>query len=143
MYEMLNIEFYSEHRLLITRPDGVIDDHCARDLLHFLLALEEVAEPFNRVTDMTHATDISLSTAGIQEYAETRLQNITHLAPYRGAIIALTPDSQAMGNLFATLVKGSKIEVKVFPNASSAAEWLGVPEAIVRAQGSSPSQRVH
>jgi hypothetical protein len=136
MYEALNIEFNSEHRLFITQPEGAVDDHSARELLHFLLALEEVAEPFNRVADLSHATDISLSTTAIREYAERRLQNLADIAPFRAAIITPSPESAAAGNLYATLMKGSKVEVGVFPNTSSAAEWLGVPEAAVRAQPS-------
>jgi hypothetical protein len=134
MYEALNIEFHSEHRLVITRPEGVVDDDCVRALLRFLLALEEVAEPFNRVADLTYATDISLSTPGIQEYAERRRQNLADLAPFRAVIIAPNPDSQAAGHLYATLMKGSKVEVGVFPDASAAAKWLGVPEAGLRGQ---------
>src|SRR5262245_43802775 len=119
MYEALNIEFDSERRLVITRLQGVADDDSARELLNFLLALEEAAGPFDRVADMTLATDISLSTAAIQEYAKRRLQNLAHLSPFRAAIIAPGPDSQAAGHLYATLMKGSKVEVGVFPDASS------------------------
>src|SRR5262245_16637251 len=133
MYETLNIEFQSEHRLLTCRPE-VLDDYSAREVLHFLLAFEAVAEPFNRLADLTHAIDKSVSTAAIQEYAETRLNNLAHLAPFRAAILAGSPDSEAAGNLYATLMKGSKVEVGVFRNTSSAAEWLGVPETAVRAQ---------
>ena len=128
MYEALNIEFKSEHRLVISRPRGVADDRSARALLDFLLALEEVAEPFNRVADMTLATEFFISTAAIKEYAERRRQNLDHLAPFRAAIIAPSPDSQAAGHLYATLMKGSKVDVGVFPDAASAAQWLGVPE---------------
>jgi hypothetical protein len=132
MYETLHIEFQSEHRLFICRPE-VVDDCSAREVLHFLLALEEVAEPFDRLADLTHATEISLSSAAIRDYAETRLNNLTHLAPFRAAILTGCFDSEATGNLYATLMKGSKVEVCVFRNTSSAAEWLGVPEAAVRA----------
>ena len=138
MYDALNIEFNSEHRLLITRPQGVLDDYSARDLLHFLLALEEVAEPFNRIADLTLATEISISTAAILEYAERRLQNLAHLAPFRVAIIATSPDSQAAAHLYATLMKGSKVAVGVFPNSTSAALWLGVPEDAIRPQSAPP-----
>jgi hypothetical protein len=130
MYETLHIEFQSEHRLFICRPE-VLDDHSAREVLHFLLALEQVAEPFNRLADLTRGTGGSLSTAAIQEYAEIRLNHLDHVAPFRAAIVAGCLDSEAAGNLYATLMKGSKVEVGVFRNTSSAAEWLGVPEAAV------------
>jgi hypothetical protein len=139
MYETLNIEFNSEYRFVISRPQAV-DDCSAMEILDFLLALEAVAEPFNRLLDLTAATEYSLSTATIREYAEKRLQNLAHLAPFRAAIIAPHPDSAAAGNLYATLMKGSKVEVGVFPNASAVAEWLGVPEAAVRATPSPARQ---
>jgi hypothetical protein len=135
MYEALNIEFNSEHRLVICRPQ-VMDDCSAMEILNFLLAMEAVAEPFDRIADLTYATEHSVSTAAIQEYAERRLQNLSNLAPFRAAIIAPRPDSAATGNLYATLMKGSKVEVGVFPDARSAAEWLGVPEAAIRVQPS-------
>jgi len=134
MYEALNIEFNSEHRLLISRPQGVVDDYSVMQLINFLLALEEVAESFNRVADLRQATDISVSSPAIREYAENRLKNLDHLAPFRAAIIAASPDGEAAGRLYATLMKGSKVDVGVFHNATSAAEWLGVPEAALRAQ---------
>src|SRR5262245_44107490 len=124
MYDALNIAFNSEHRLIIARPVGVVDDHSARGLLNFLLALEEVAEPFNRVLDMALATESSVTTVAILEYAERRLQNLAHLDPFRAAIIATSPASQAAGHLYATLMKGSKVTVGVFPNSTSAAQWL-------------------
>jgi hypothetical protein len=140
MYETLNIEFQSEHRLFICRP-RVVDDCSAMEILDFLLALEAVAEPFNRVVDLTNATEYGLSSATIREYAEKRLQNLTDLAPFRAAMISPHPDSVAAGNLYATLMKGSKVEVGVFPNANAAAEWLGVPEDAVRAPPSPTRQR--
>jgi hypothetical protein len=136
MYETLNIELNSEHRLVISRPRGMVGDHVTVELLNFLLALEEVAEPFNRVADLTYATDVSLSTAAIRAYAERRLHNVAELAPFRAAIIAPSPDSEAAGHLYATLMKGSKVEVGVFRDVSSAAEWLGVPEAALSVQPS-------
>lgn len=129
MYEALNIEFNSEHRLVISRPAGVVDDYCAMLLMNFLLALERLTEPFNRVADLTNATDICVSSPAIREYAETRLRNLAHLAPFRAAIIASGPVGEAAGHLYAMLMKGSKVDVGVFRDASSAAAWLGVPEA--------------
>ncbi len=99
MYGALNIEFNSEHRFVISRPEGVVDDYSAMLLMNFLLALERVAEPFNRVADLTNAIDICVSSAAIREYAETRLQNLAHLAPFRAAIIAPSPLAEAAGHL--------------------------------------------
>src|SRR5580765_1815592 len=109
MYDALKVDFKSEHQLVVCRPRGVIDDRFAIQLLNFLLALEEVSEPFNRLLDLTLTTDISVSSQRIQEYAETRCQATADLPPFRTAIIASSPEAETVARLYATLVKGSKI----------------------------------
>jgi hypothetical protein len=140
MYETLNIELQPEHRLFICRPE-VMDDYSALELLNFLLALEAVAEPFNRLADLAHTAGTFLSSAAIREYAEWRLQTLTHVAPFRAAIIAGSPESEAAANLYATLVKGSKAEVDVFRDPAAAAEWLGVPEGAICVKASQEEHR--
>jgi hypothetical protein len=140
VYDALKVDFISEHRLVVCRPAGVIDDYFAIQLLNFLLALEEVSEPFNRLLDLTLTTDITLSSKKIQEYAEARVQATAHLPPFRTAIIADRPETEAAARLYATLVKGSKIEVWVFGSTGAAAHWLDVPDDIVRASVLSPSR---
>jgi hypothetical protein len=132
MYDSLKVDFDSKHRLVICRPYGIIDDYFAIQLLNFLLALEEVSEPFNRLLDLTFVTAIPLSSRKIQEYAEGRRQATAHLAPFHTAIIAPRPEAQAAARLYATLVTGSKIQADVFPDVSSAAQWLNLPEEALR-----------
>jgi hypothetical protein len=128
MYEALEVDFISEHRLAVCRPRGIVDEYFAVQLLNFLFALEEVADPFNRLLDLTFAAGITLSSKKIQEFAEARCQATAHRPPFRTAIIAGCPETEAVARLYATLVKGSKIEVGIFEDASSAANWLNVPE---------------
>jgi hypothetical protein len=145
MYDALKVDFKSEHRLVVCRPECVIDDYFAIQLLNFLLALEEVAEPFNRLLDLTLTTDISVSSKKIQEYAQTRCHAVAHLPPFRTAIIANRLEAETVARLYTTLVKGSKIEVGLFADASSAAQWLNLCENVLHspvpppsADGSSP-----
>src|SRR5437879_6595858 len=123
MYDALNIDFNSRHRLAVCRPHGTIDEYFTTQL-----AVEEVCEPSNRLLDLTLITDIHLSSMGILDYAEARRQATAHLPQFRTAIIAPGPEAEATARIFATLMQVSKIEVAIFPNASSAAHWLGVPE---------------
>src|ERR1051326_1437833 len=132
MYDALKVDFNSEHQLVVCRPHGIIDEYFAIQLLNFLLALEEVSEPFNRLLDLTFVTAILLGSGKIKEYAEARSQATAHLAPFRTAVIAPGPETEAAARLYATLVAGSKIHVNVFPNASSAAQWLNLPEQVLR-----------
>jgi hypothetical protein len=131
MYDALKVDFKSEHRLVVCRPHGLIDDYFTIQLLNFLFALEEVAEPFNRLLDLTLATDIPLTSKSVQEYANARRKGTAHLPPFRTAIVAPRPESEAVAHLYANLVKDSKIEVGIFPNVSAAAQWLNLPEEIL------------
>jgi hypothetical protein len=136
MYDALNIQFEAGRRLVICRPHGTIDEYFAIQLLNFLFALEEVSNPFNRVLDLTLVTEAPLTSAGILEYAEARRQATTHLQQFRTAIITPGVETESLARLYAMLIKDSKIEADVFPNASCAAQWLGVPEDAVRLQSS-------
>jgi hypothetical protein len=139
MYDALKIEFKPEHRLGICRPECLVDGPFMVQLLNFLLALEEVAEPFDRVLDLRLATDIPLTSKELQEFAEARREATKHLAPFRTAVIAPRPEAEAFARLYATLVNGSKIEVAVFHEVSPAAHWLHVPEEILLTPALSPS----
>src|SRR5262245_24729421 len=140
VYDALKVEFKPEHRLVICRPEGIVDEFFTIQLLNFLLALEEVAEPFNRVLDLTQATDIPLTNKMIQEYAEARRKHTDHLAPFRTAIIGPRPEVEAVARLYASTVAGSKIGVGVFPDVDSAAQWLNLPDEVLLSPATSPSR---
>jgi hypothetical protein len=132
MYEALNVDFNYKHRLAICRPRTIIDEYFIFQVLNFLLALEEVSKPFNRLLDLTLVTDIPLTTREIQQYAEARRRATAHLPNLRTAIIAPGPEAEALARLYAMLMKDSTIEVGIFADASSAAKWLGVLEEELR-----------
>ena len=131
VYDALKVEFKPEHRLVICRPQGIVDEFFTIQLLNFLLALEEVAEPFNRVLDLTLATDIPLTSKMIQEYADARRKHTDHLAPFRTAIIGHRAEAETVARLYASSVAGSKMEIGVFPDVSTAAQWLNLPEDVL------------
>lgn len=133
----LQVHFNPEHRLVTCRPTGVLGAKHAADLLNFLIPLERSnPEPFNRLLDLTLVNEFELSNTVIPLYAMARQHSIKHLPPFRTAIIA--PEghhsAEAAALLYATLMKGSKIEVRVFDNASLAAAWLGVPEKALHSE---------
>jgi len=132
MYEALKIDFNSMHRLAICRPRGPIDHEFAKQLLNFLLALEEASsEPFDRLLDMTLVTEVSLNSAAIYAYADARRKATAHLSQFCTAIIAADPDAESAALLYASLMEGSKIKVGVFHATEPAAHWLDVPLEIV------------
>jgi len=127
MDDALNIDFKSEHRLAICRPQGPLDAKFAAQLLRFLQTQEEHSgEPFNRVLDLSRVTEVQLSSKEIWGYASARRDATAHLPPVRTAIItSATAESVAL--VYASLMKDSRIEVRIFDDADSAADWLGVP----------------
>lgn len=126
MSDDLKFAFLPEHRLAICRPDGAVRGKHIEDLLNFLIPLERFEpEPFNRLLDLTQATDVHLSSTVIRAYASARQESTEHLAPFRTAIIAPVGHSaESAAILYAILTKDSNIETCV----QSAAAWLGVPE---------------
>jgi hypothetical protein len=135
MRDRLKIEISAEHRLAICRPAGLFGAEHAVQLLNFLLAFEDSnPEPFNRLLDLSLATEIRLSGAVIYEFARARREATAHLPPFRTAIIAPDPSAEEVALIYATLMEGSKIQVGVFGDSSSAAHWLGVPEKVVQSE---------
>jgi hypothetical protein len=131
MDNALNFEFKSEHRLAICRPRGRLDAHFPSQLLKFLSTQEGLpSEPFNRVLDLTLVTDVQLSSTEIWAYANARRDATAHLSPVRTAIIT-NDTAETVALVYATLMKDSKIEVRVFDDSISAADWLGVPRESV------------
>lgn len=130
MSDHFAIEFNAEHRLAICRPDGALSSKHTADLLNFLIPLERFeSEPFNRLLDLMQVTEVNLSSTLIRAYATARQESVRHLAPFRTAIIVPVGHSaESAAILYAILMKGSKIEVCVLSDPSSAAAWLGVPE---------------
>jgi hypothetical protein len=133
----LQVHFNLDHRLATCRPTGILGAKHAADLLNFLIPLERSnPEPFNRLLDLTLVNEFELTNTVIPLYAMARQHSTEHLSSFRTAIIA--PEgrhsAEAAAQLYATLMKDSKIQVRVFDNASLAAAWLGVPEKALHSE---------
>jgi len=131
----LKIDFNPTYRLAIFRPVGLFGAEHVAQILNFLIPLENSDPvPFNRLLDLTLASDIQLTGPMIYEYARARREATAHLPPFRTAIIAADSSAEEVALVYATLMDGSKVQVGVFPDASSAADWLCVPEAVFQAE---------
>ena len=132
MYDTLKMRFNAEHRLAICQPAGLLGEDHVGQLLNFLLSLEDSNSTFNRLLDLTHVTNIQISSAVIYQYAWARRDTTDSLSPFRTAIIAPDPATEEVALIYATLMDGSQIKVGVFPDAKSVPEWLGVPEQVLQ-----------
>jgi hypothetical protein len=131
----LKIDFNPTYRLAICRPAGLFGAEHIAQLLNFLFAWEASGPPpFNRLLDLTRVTEIQVSGAAIYEYARARREATANLPPFRTAIIASDPLGEELALIYATLMEGSKIQVGIFRDAISAADWLCVPEAVFQSE---------
>ena len=131
MERRVKIDFNPTYRLAICRPVGVFGRQHVGQLLNFLLGLEDSdSEPFNRLLDLTLVTKIRISGPAIYEYARARCEATANLRPFRTAIIARDSSAVELALVYGTLMEGSKIQVGIFRDISSAADWLCVPEAV-------------
>jgi hypothetical protein len=131
MSDALKVEINSEHRLALCRPQGVLDAKFAGELLGFLRAQEESSpELFHRVLDLTCITEVQVNSAEIWAYATARREATAHLPRFRTAIIT-SAETETAALVYSSLMKDSQIEVGIFDDAASAADWLGVPRELL------------
>jgi hypothetical protein len=140
----LNIDFDRTYRLAIFRPVGLFGAEHLGQVLNFLIPLETSnQEPFNRLLDLTLVTEIRISGPAIYEFARARREATAHLPPFRTAIIATDPSAEEVALLYATLMQGSKIQVGIFRDTSSAADWVCVPESVIQSDMAKQKLRIH
>jgi hypothetical protein len=123
-----NVEFYSDIRLLVYRPRGVIDEAEVNKVITVIEEIEAAShEPFNRFSDTseTHAIELNFHYV-IQASLHRRLAHRGRV-PEKSAILATDSTLIHYARLLALLTEGSSIKVHVFQDRREAAEWLGVP----------------
>jgi hypothetical protein len=123
--------FHAEHRLITWFPTGVLDDARADRVVEFLENAEKLeGKPFHRYTDMTGYTRIQLGLDHIVRLARRRRR---YTGPaVRSAFYAVRLLSLTIARMYEELMVGSKIQICTFADRALAANWLGVPEAVLK-----------
>jgi hypothetical protein len=128
------IEFYPDIRLLVYRPRGLIDEAAINKVISVIEELEAATqEPFNRFSDTTETHEIELNFRYVIHISLHRRLFHKGRAPVKSAILATDSTVVHYGRLLALLTQGSSINVRVFQDRKEAAQWLGVPIAILTA----------
>jgi hypothetical protein len=128
------IEFHPDIRLLVYRPRGLIDEAAINKIISVIEDLEaETQEPFNRFSDTTETHEIELNFRYVIHISLHRRLFHKGRAPVKSAILATDSTVVHYGRLLALLTQGSSINVRVFQDRKEAAQWLGVPIAILTA----------
>jgi len=125
------ISFHETASVLIWRPEGIIDEAAVNQVIAYLGDLEMRREkPFNRFIDTGQAEAIDLN-----------FRYIFHVSLYRrlsyqgpDVLTAILASEDVIARYFkmhALLTQGSSIEARLFKTRALAAEWLGVPVALL------------
>jgi hypothetical protein len=122
-----DIEFHEDIRLLIYRPQGLLNEAAINKVLISLEDLEaKLQEPFNRFTDTLAADEVELNFKYIIQASLCRRLSYAGHPPVKSAILATDSTMIHYARLHALLTQGSPINVRVFQDRKEAADWLGV-----------------
>ena len=127
-----DVEFYESIRLIVWRPRGLINKETVNRIITTLGELETtLKEPFNRFSDTVGTDAVDLNFEYIISVSLYRRRFYDKRPPIKSAILATDATLIHYGKVHALLTQGSPINVRVFQDRKEAAQWLGVPIAIL------------
>jgi len=123
-----DVEFHDDIRLLIYRPQGVIDEAAVKKIVDVLEDFEaKLQKPFDRFSDTLAADEVELNFKYVIQVSLCRRLAYAGHPPVKSAILATDATMIHYARLHALLTQGSPIHVRVFTDRQEAANWLGVP----------------
>jgi len=129
-----DVEFYEDIRLIVWRPHGLVDKSAVNKIITVIGELETTSkEPFNRFSDTVRADAVDLNFEYIIHVSLYRRSFYGKRPPIRSAILATDETLIHYAKVHALLTQGSPINVRVFQDRKEAAQWLGVPIAMLMA----------
>jgi hypothetical protein len=127
-----DVEFYEDIRLIVWRPHGLVNKAAVNRIISVLGELEiALKEPFNRFSDTVAADAVDLNFEYIIHVSLYRRSFYGKRPPIKSAILATDSTLIHYGKVHALLTQGSPINVRVFQDRKEAAQWLGLPIAIL------------
>ena len=127
-----DVEFHEDVRLLVWRPRGLLNKEAVNKIITVIGELETtLKEPFNRFSDTVGADAVDLNFEYIIHVSLYRRSFYGKRPPIKSAILATDSTLIHYGKIHALLTQGSPINVRVFHDRREAAQWLGVPIAIL------------
>jgi hypothetical protein len=127
-----DVEFHEDIRLLVYRPHGLVNKATVNKIISVVGELETtLKEPFDRFSDTVAAEAVDLNFEHIIRVSLYRRRFYGKRPPIKSAILATDATLIHYGKVHALLTQGSPINVRVFQDRKEAAQWLGVPIAIL------------
>ena len=123
--------YYPKFHLMTWHPIGIFDGALADKLRDFIEWEEHVQDvPFDRYTDLSGVTKVDISLQRLSEAACRRRRAVQSV---NSAIFADKKYSYVIAQIYESLMEEAvAITVRAFRERELAAQWLGVPVAILR-----------
>lgn len=123
--------YYPKFHLMTWHPMGIFDAALADKLREFIEWEEHVQDvPFDRYTDLSGITKVQISLQRLSEVA-CRRRRVSQSV--NSAIFADEKYSYLIAQIYESLMgEAVAITVRAFRERELAAQWLGVPVAILR-----------
>ena len=123
--------YYPKFHLMTWHPMGIFDGALADKLREFIEWEEHVQDvPFDRYTDLSGVTKVDIS---LQRLSEAACRRQRASQSVNSAIFADKKYSYVIAQIYESLMEQAvAITVRAFRERELAAQWLGVPVAILR-----------
>jgi hypothetical protein len=123
-----HVLFRKELSLILWKPRGILDQALVNEIVAFIDAAEaRASEPFNRFADLSALDAVDLNFRFVFDVALHRRLAYAPRPPIKSAFYVTSPATTHYAKLHALLTDYSPLEVSLFSDLDSAAEWLGIP----------------
>ena len=124
-----HVLFRKELSLILWKPHGILDEPLVNEIVAFIETAERRAgKPLNRFTDMSALDMVDLNFNFVFHIALARRLSAAPKPSVKSAFYVTSPATEHYIKLHAMLTDYSPLDVSLFSDRATAAEWLGVPE---------------
>lgn len=123
-------------QLLVWRPRGILDQRKVDKMVAFVTELENrFGKSFNRFTDISRLDSVDLNFNYVFHVALYRRLSRRGRTIIKSAFLVPNAEVSRYIKLHALLTDYSPLKVRMFKEYAAAAEWLGVPVALLKSSG--------
>ena len=127
-----DVEFHQNPRLLVWRPQGLLNENAVNGIIRFMGDEEAKShKPFHRLTDTLNIQATDLNFRYIFHVSLFRRLSYSNRPPVKSAILVTDPAAAHYSRMHAILTQGSPLKVKIFKAREEVAKWLGVPIELI------------
>ena len=124
-----HVLFRKELSLILWKPRGVLDEDVVSEIVSFIETAERRAsKPFDRFTDLSALDAVDLNFKFVFHVALGRRLSAAPKPAVKSAFYVTSSASAHYVKLHAMLTDYSPLDVSLFTERATAAEWLGVPD---------------